>query len=313
MKSVNNTVSFKEHILKTGTASVQEYSAEHDNYVRKSQLREIWGRFCKNRVALLGLICLLLLIAMALFADVIAPEGYDNQDLYNKFAPPSAEHWFGTDNVGRDIFDRVVHGSRISLTVGMISVSIAAVVGILLGSIAGYYGGRTDNIIMRILDVFMSVPGILLSLSIAAALGPGLFNLMIAVGIGSVPGYARIVRASILSVKEQEYIEAAHCIGCSNARIIFRHVLPNCLAPIIVQASIVMAAAIILAAGLSFIGLGVQPPAPEWGAMLSSGREYIRDYQYLVLFPGLAIVVTVLAFNLLGDGLRDALDPRLKQ
>ena len=264
MKSVNNTVSFREYILKTGTASVQEYSAEHDNYVRKSQLREIWGRFCKNKIALLGLICLLLLIAMALFADVIAPEGYDNQDLYNKFALPSAEHWFGTDNVGRDIFDRVVHGSRISLTVGMISVSIAAVVGILLGSIAGYYGGRTDNIIMRILDVFMSVPGILLSLSIAAALGPGLFNLMIAVGIGSVPGYARIVRASILSVKEQEYIEAAHCIGCSNARIIFRHVLPNCLAPIIVQATLGVASAILVASSMSFLGLGLEPPIPEW-------------------------------------------------
>ena len=313
MKSVNNTVSFKEHILKTGTASVQEYSAEHDNYVRKSQLREIWGRFCKNRVALLGLICLLLLIAMALFADVIAPEGYDNQDLYNKFAPPSAEHWFGTDNVGRDIFDRVVHGSRISLTVGMISVSIAAVVGILLGSHAGYYGGRTDNIIMRILDVFMSVPGILLSLSIAAALGPGLFNLMIAVGIGSVPGYARIVRASILSVKEQEYIEAAHCIGCSNARIIFRHVLPNCLAPIIVQATLGVASAILVASSMSFLGLGLEPPIPEWGAMLSVGRPYIRDYWHLVAFPGMAIMITVFSLNVFGDGLRDALDPRLKQ
>ena len=261
---MNNTVSFREYILKTGTASVQEYSAEHDNYVRKSQLREIWGRFCKNKIALLGLICLLLLVAMALFADVIAPEGYDNQDLYNKFALPSAEHWFGTDNVGRDIFDRVVHGSRISLTVGMISVSIAAVVGILLGSIAGYYGGRTDNIIMRILDVFMSVPGILLSLSIAAALGPGLFNLMIAVGIGSVPGYARIVRASILSVKEQEYIEAAHCIGCSNARIIFRHVLPNCLAPIIVQATLGVASAILVAAVHELFGpWRCSPPSPS--------------------------------------------------
>ena len=266
MKSVNNTVSFKEHILKTGTASVQEYSAEHDNYVRKSQLREIWGRFCKNRVALLGLICLLLLIAMALFADVIAPEGYDNQDLYNKFAPPSAEHWFGT-----------------------------------------------DNIIMRILDVFMSVPGILLSLSIAAALGPGLFNLMIAVGIGSVPGYARIVRASILSVKEQEYIEAAHCIGCSNARIIFRHVLPNCLAPIIVQATLGVASAILVASSMSFLGLGLEPPIPEWGAMLSVGRPYIRDYWHLVAFPGMAIMITVFSLNVFGDGLRDALDPRLKQ
>lgn len=270
-------------------------------------------RFLKRKVSIVGLVILAIFFLMATIGPFLCQYDPLAQDTTIISQGPSAEHWFGTDNVGRDIFDRVVHGSRISLTVGMISVSIAAVVGILLGSIAGYYGGRTDNIIMRILDVFMSVPGILLSLSIAAALGPGLFNLMIAVGIGSVPGYARIVRASILSVKEQEYIEAAHCIGCSNARIIFRHVLPNCLAPIIVQATLGVASAILVASSMSFLGLGLEPPIPEWGAMLSVGRPYIRDYWHLVAFPGMAIMITVFSLNVFGDGLRDALDPRLKQ
>ena len=274
---------------------------------------DVWRRIRSDKVAMVSLAVITIIALMAVFAPILCPYKYETTDLLATNLGPCSEHWFGTDNVGRDIFDRVVHGSRISLTVGMISVSIAAVVGIFLGSLAGYYGGKTDNIIMRILDVFMSVPGILLSLSIAAALGPGLFNLMIAVGIGSVPGYARIVRASILSVKEQEFIEAAHCIGCSNARIIFRHVLPNCLAPIIVQATLGVASAILVASSMSFLGLGLEPPIPEWGAMLSVGRPYIRDYWHLVAFPGIAIMITVFSLNVFGDGLRDALDPRLKQ
>ena len=308
MKSVNNTVSFKEHILKTGTASVQEYSAEHDNYVRKSQLREIWGRFCKNRVALLGLICLLLLIAMALFADVIAPEGYDNQDLYNKFAPPSAEHWFGTDNVGRDIFDRVVHGSRISLTVGMISVSIAAVVGILLGSIAGYYGGKLDAIIMRILDIFVAFPFMVLAIAIVAILGNGVMNLLIAMWIVSWPPYTRLVRSEVLIAKNSEYVQAAKTLGYSDFSIIMRHILPNVISSSVVYAASDIVMCIMTAASMSFLGLGVPPNTPEWGAIISNGKSFITGgYWWISTMPGVVMAVVGLGFSLLGDGLNDLL------
>jgi len=279
---------------------------------KRGQFKEILRRFAKNKAALLGFAVILILTLCSLFPSVIAPYGYDDQQLSQRFLSPSGQHLFGTDEFGRDIFSRVVYGCRISLAIGLVSVSISCVLGIILGCIAGYYGSLVDNILMRIVDIMLAIPNILLALSIVAALGTGFFNLMLAIGIGAVPGYARIVRASILSVKEQEFIEAARATGASDWRIIMQHILPNCMAPIIVQATMSIANAVLSAAALSFIGLGISPPTPEWGAMLSSGRSFIRDYWFVVTFPGMAIMITVFAFNLFGDGLRDALDPRLK-
>ena len=292
----------------------QSNSALNKSSKRKksNQLLETWKRLKKSKLAVVGLVIIIILFLVAIFANVIAPYGYAKQNLQATFQSPSAKHIFGTDEFGRDIFSRVVFGSRISLEVGFIAVTIAVIIGGLLGAMAGYYGGKIDNFIMRSMDVLLAIPQILLAISIVAALGPGLINLMIAVGISSIPGYARIVRASVLSVKDQEFVEAARAVGSSNARIIFKHIIPNVMAPIIVQATLGVALAILTAAGLSFIGLGIQPPTPEWGSMLSSGRGYIRDYWYMTMFPGLAIVITIFALNVLGDGLRDALDPRLK-
>ena len=282
---------------------------------KRSMALEIWRRLRKNKMAMLGLVILVMLALTAIFADVIAD--YDTkviaQDIKNRLQGPSMEHWCGTDEFGRDIFARLVHGSRVSLVVGLISVSISLLMGGALGAIAGYYGGRGDNVIMRIMDIFLAVPSILLAMTIVAALGTSLINVMLAIGVSGIPGYARIVRASVMSIKDQEFVEASRAIGAKSPTTIFREILPNCLAPIIVQATLSVAGAILSTASLSFIGLGVQPPSPEWGAMLSGGRNYLRDALHLTLFPGLAIVITILALNLLGDGLRDALDPRLKQ
>ena len=282
---------------------------------KRSMALEIWRRLRKNKMAMLGLVILVMLALTAIFADVIAD--YDTkviaQDIKNRLQGPSMEHWCGTDEFGRDIFARLVHGSRVSLVVGLISVSISLLMGGAFGAIAGYYGGRVDNVIMRIMDIFLAVPSILLAMTIVAALGTSLINVMLAIGVSGIPGYARIVRASVMSIKDQEFVEASRAIGAKSPTTIFREILPNCLAPIIVQATLSVAGAILSTASLIFIGLGVQPPSPEWGAMLSGGRNYLRDALHLTLFPGLAIVITILALNLLGDGLRDALDPRLKQ
>jgi ABC-type dipeptide/oligopeptide/nickel transport systems, permease components len=278
-----------------------------------SFIGETFTRLMKNKLAVFGLIVLAGLVIVAIFADQIAPYAYDEMDLLNKFQSPGKGHIFGTDEFGRDIFSRVVYGSRISLRVGFIAVGISVVAGGLLGGIAGYYGGKMDNFIMRAMDVIMSIPATLLAISIAASLGPGLTNLMIATGIASIPTYARIVRASVLGIKGQEFVEAAKAVGTRDLTILRKHILPNCLAPIIVQATLGVAFAILTAAGLSFIGLGIEPPTPEWGAMLSNAREYVRDYSYMTLFPGLAIAVTIFSLNVLGDGLRDALDPKLRQ
>lgn len=279
---------------------------------KRSQWLEVWRRLKQNKSAMLGLAIIMVLILSALFADIIAPFGIDDQNLMNALQKPNSTHWFGTDNFGRDIFSRVVHGSRISLQVGFIAVGIAMITGGILGAVAGYYGGRLDNFIMRMMDILLAIPSILLAISIVAALGPGLSNVMIAVGISSIPSYSRIVRASVLTLKDQEFVEAARAVGANDVRIIGRHIIPNSMAPIIVQATLGVAGAILSAAGLSFIGLGIQPPTPEWGAMLSSGRQFIRDYPHMTAFPGLAIMITIFGLNLLGDGLRDALDPRLK-
>lgn len=273
---------------------------------------EVWKRLKRSKMAIIGLIILSFIIIIAIGADYIAPYGFDEQDLMNAFQSPSSDHWFGTDEFGRDIFSRVIYGSRVSLSVGFIAVGIALIIGGFLGALAGYYGGKIDNIIMRVMDILLAIPSMLLAISIVASLGPGLTNLMIAVGISSIPTYARIVRASVMSIKGMEFIEAAETAGSSDLRIIFKHIIPNSLAPVIIQATLGVAGAMLTAAGMSFIGLGIQPPNPEWGAMLSGGRAYIRDYSYMTMFPGLAIMITILALNLLGDGLRDALDPKLK-
>ncbi len=279
---------------------------------KNAKSRDIIRRFLKNKNAVVALVFIIILIITALIPSLIAPYGYDEQDYSNTLKSPSGGHWFGTDDFGRDIFSRVVYGARISLIIGVLSVSIASLLGTTLGCISGYYGGKVDNLIMRMIDIMLAIPNILLAMSLVAMLGISATNLIIAIGIGTVPEFARIVRASILSEKEQEYIEAARSIGASDFRIIMNHILPNCLAPIIVQATMSIAISILSAASLSFIGLGIAPPTPEWGSMLSSGRPFIRDYWFVVTFPGLAIVLSVLSFNMFGDGLRDALDPKLK-
>lgn len=282
-------------------------------FKKRSQAGDVLRRFMKNKAAVLGFVIVAILVLCALFPGVIAPYSYDKQVLSERFIFPCWEHLMGTDEFGRDIFSRIVYGSRISLSIGIASVSFSCVIGIVIGAVAGYYGNVMDNVLMRILDIMLAIPSILLAMSIVAALGNGFTNLIIAIGIGAIPGYGRIVRASVLSEKEKEYVEAARACGASDFKIIVKHILPNCLAPIIVQATMSIATAILSAASLSFIGLGIEPPTPEWGSMLSAGRSYIRDYWFVVTFPGLVIMMTVFAFNLLGDGLRDALDPKLKQ
>ena len=280
---------------------------------RRAQRKEAWVRLYRNKAAMVGLAILLMLFIVAIFAPIIAPYHYDEQNYQIANQYPSFAHPFGTDNLGRDILSRLIYGSRVSLQIGFIAVGIGAVVGGLLGAFAAFYGKAVDNIIMRCVDIVLAIPSTLLAISISAALGPGLTNAMIAIGSGSAPNYARIVRASVLTVKEQEFVESARCVGAGDLYIIIREILPNALSPIIVQATLGVASAILSAAALSFIGLGIQPPSPEWGAMLSAGRVYIRDFWPIVTFPGLAIMLTIFALNLFGDGLRDVLDPRLRR
>ena len=281
---------------------------------KRSQFLDVWLRLKKSKAAIVGLLLIGIFICMAILAPVLV--SYENDALKmnvrERLQSPGFDHWFGTDELGRDIFARIVYGTRISLFVGIISVSIALTLGGTLGAIAGYYGGKIDNVIMRILDVLLAIPAVLLAITIVAALGASMLNLMIAVGVSNIPGFARVVRAAVLSVKDQEFIEAARAIGAKDHTIILRHVLPNSMAPIIVFATLKVATAIMATASLSFLGLGIQPPTPEWGSMLAAGRSYIRDHMYIVLYPGMAIVLTVLSLNLIGDGLRDALDPKLK-
>lgn len=279
---------------------------------KRSQLKEVWRRFCRNKQAMIGLAMLLLLIFAAVFANVIAPYDPVEQNLLIRLQGPSAAHWFGTDELGRDIFSRILYGARISLTVGLIAVSISCVAGCALGAIAGYYGGILDTVIMRISDIMMAIPSILLNISIVAALGTGLQNVMIAIGVSSVPAYCRIMRASLLSLKNQEFVDASRVAGSTDFYIIMHHIIPNSLAPLIVQATLKIGGAILSCASMSFIGLGIVPPTPEWGAMLSTGRDFLRDAPHLTAFPGLAIMFAVFSMNLIGDGLRDALDPKLK-
>lgn len=279
---------------------------------KRSMTMEVVQRLARNKMAMLGLAIVVIMALLCLAAPLIAPFDYDEQNIMIKFTKPNSTYIMGTDNLGRDIFSRILYGGRISMCVGLVSTAISAILGTILGAIAGFYGGKIDNIIMRILDVFMAMPTLLLAISISAILGSGVSSAMIAVGVSQIPNFTRIVRGPILAIKGQEFVESARSIDASDRRIIFKHILPNVLSPLIVQISLSVANGITTAAGLSFLGFGVQPPNPEWGAMLSGGRQYIRDFPYLVTFPGLAIALIVVSMNLFGDGLRDALDPRLK-
>ena len=279
---------------------------------KESMFFMTWKRLAKNKLAVAGLIVLIITALLAVFAPIAAPYGYEEQDLFNTLAGPSREHWLGTDNLGRDMLSRLIYGGRNSLTLGLISVALAAALGVILGAVSGYYGGKVDMVIMRRLDVLQAVPAILLAIAISATLGPGYMNCILALTISQIPGFTRMTRASCLNVQGMEYVEAARSINARERRIIFKHVLPNAISPIIVQATMSVATAILTSASLSFIGLGVQPPQAEWGAMLSAGRSYIRSNPHVIIYPGITIMIVVLSLNLLGDGLRDALDPRLK-
>lgn len=280
---------------------------------RQSRIGEIWRRLKVNKGAVAGLAIILLLTAMAVFAPYLAPYNPDKFNVGPRLSAPSMKNLLGTDSFGRDQLSRIIYGARISLYVGFIAVGIGAICGGFIGALVGYYGGRIDNILMRLMDVLLAVPQIILAIAIVGALGANLVNLMIAVGVSQIPRYARIVRASALSVRGQEFIEAARAIGASDLRIILENILPNCMAPIIVQSTLGVASAILSAAALSFLGLGIQPPTAEWGSMLSLGRQYMRNAPHLTFFPGLIIAVVVMSLNIFGDGLRDALDPKLRQ
>ncbi|MFP7486741.1 ABC transporter permease [Priestia filamentosa] len=277
-----------------------------------SSFREGWRSFKKNKLALVGGAIVLFFILLAIFAPVIAPEGVNEQKLQERLQAPSSEHWFGTDDFGRDVFSRVLHGAKTSLWVGFFSVMGSIIVGSFLGIIAGYYGKIADAIISRIFDILLAFPSILLAIGIVAVLGPSLQNALIAIAVINIPNFGRLIRSRVLSVKEEEYILAAKAIGMSDHRILFHHVLPNSITPIIVQGTLAVATAIIEAAALGFLGLGAQPPNAEWGRMLADSKQYLIQAPWTMIFPGVAIMLVVLGFNLLGDGLRDALDPRMK-
>lgn len=283
-------------------------------FKKKSIAHELWLRFLKNKTAVIGLIVFSIIVTVALTAPLIAD--YNNVvikiNIAERLQTPSMKHWLGTDELGRDILARIVYGAQISLLIGISAIFVSLMVGLVLGGTAGYYGGKIDSVIMRAMDVFLCLPDVLLALAIIAAFGNTKLNLIIAIGLSFSPKFSRVVRAAVMSVRDNEYIEAARSIGARDNRIIARHVLPNCIGPIIVQVTLYVANAILTIAALSFIGLGIQPPTPEWGNMLASGRTFMRDFPHIVMAPGLAIFFTILALNLLGDGLRDTLDPRLK-
>lgn len=274
---------------------------------------EAWKEFRRNRLAIVGMGIVLFFILLAIFANVLAPETIDEQKLGQRLLAPSFEHWFGTDDFGRDILSRIIYGARISLWVGFFAVLGSSAIGSFLGLIAGYYGRWVDTLISRSFDIMLSFPSILLAIAVVSVLGPSLRNALIAIAIINIPNFGRLVRSRVLSVKEEEFVMAARAVGMNDSRIIFHHILPNSLAPIIVQGTLAIATAILEAAALSFLGLGAQAPEPEWGKMLADSRQYIIQAPWTVIFPGLAIMLTVLGFNLLGDGLRDALDPKMKK
>lgn len=276
----------------------------------ESKLKQMWDALVQNKAAVVGMVVIIFLIFIAIFGKWLMPYDPNYGDMAINKQPPSAAHWFGTDEQGRDIFSRIIDGTRVSLSVGLQAVGFALVLGTVFGAIAGYKGGKLDTIIMRFMDVMMSIPDILLAITLMAALGRGIDKAVIAIGLVTIPEYARIVRGSIMSIKDSEYVQAAKVIGNNDFTIIFKHILPNVLSPIIVRATLGISAAILNTAALGFLGLGVQPPYAEWGDMLGRARSFIFEAPYMLIFPGIAITITVLAFNLLGDGLRDAFDPK---
>lgn len=273
---------------------------------------QLAGLLAKNPLALLGILIITSLVLVALFAPLIAPESPVGQDLANRLQPPGALHWMGTDELGRDIFSRVVYGSRITLLIVALVAVISAPLGLLIGAVSGYFGGWIDKILMGITDVFLSMPKLILALAFVAALGPGIENAIIAIAITAWPVYARIARAETLTFRQSEFIAATQMLGASNTRIIIFHILPLCTSSMIVRVTLDMAGIILIAAGLGFLGLGAQPPLPEWGAMISRGRTFILDQWWVATMPGIAIIIVSLGFCFLGDGLRDVLDPRHK-
>lgn len=285
---------------------------QNDTWKKRSRLAETWRQLKKNKVAVVCLFVIIAVFLVALFAPLIAPYSYEQQDYSNIYAKPSAQHLLGTDGTGRDILSRLIYGTRQSLQLGVVSTAIASVIGIVIGAIAGYYGGWTDNLIMRFFDIYQSIPMFLLCVTLAAIMGPSLTNATLAIGISMIPGPARMMRASILSVREMDYVESAKAVHASNSYIIRHYIVPNAIAPLIVYVTMSIGMNVLSGAALSFIGLGAQPPIPEWGAMVSDARNIMREHGTLALYPGICIMIVVLAFNLLGDGLRDAMDPRLK-
>lgn len=304
---MNNLVKEKDNL----TAETAQVKAQK----KRSCLAEIWRQLKKNKGAVVGLVTIALIVILAVGAEFVLDYDEDvvNPNYEQRLNSPSLEHPFGTDEYGRDVLARVLYGARYSLMIGFVAVLVSLAIGVTLGSIAGFFGGMVDNVIMRIADIFISIPSILLSMAIISAWGQTMFNLMVAVGLCSAAAFTRVARASVMTERGKDYVEAARAIGATNLQVIFKHVLPNSLAPIIVQATMRIAGAIISAASLSFLGLGVPIPMPEWGTMLSSSRRFMRDKAYLTLFPGVAIMITVLSFNLFGDGLRDSIDPKLKR
>lgn len=293
-----------------GTKSPSVFESEEEPY-RGKQI-STWARLRRSPAAMIGLVLIGLLLVVALAADLVASQGIDDQDLRKGLLPPSREFPLGTDEFGRDVLSRIIHGSRISLQVALVTAAISAVVGVALGAIAGYVGGKVDYVIQGMVDISWAFPTVLLAIFLVAMLGRSLMNVMFAVGLGYWGGFARVVRGQVLSLREWDFITAARAIGAKDLRILFRHILPNCLAPVIVMSTLMMADAILIEATMSYLGMGAQPPIPSWGSIIAGGRSYLRLAPWVTSFPGVAIMLTVLGFNLLGDGLRDALDPRLK-
>ena len=284
----------------------------YDRSKKPGSLPYVWKHISKNPGAMIGLFLICFILVMSFLSPYVMKYQYSKVNMYESYAKPSLEHPFGCDELGRDIMARVFYGARFTLSIGFGAVSLAAIFGILIGSMAGYFGGKLDTLLMRVLDVLQTFPGLVSSIAVATVLGPGLTNCIIAIGISYMPAFARLIRANILAIRGAEFIEAAQIINCSTRRIIFKHIIPNSISPLIVQFSLMVAQAGLTASTLSFLGLGIKPPMPEWGSMIASARNYIRDYPHMVFIPGLFIMITVLSLNLIGDAIRDALDPKLK-
>ncbi len=290
---------------KNASASLEEMKSE-------GQLRQVFHRLRKNKSAMVGMCIFAFVVLVAILAPVISPYGYADMDMSNTFCKPCLAHPFGTDNFGRDMLSRVIWGARYSVSLGVCSVLLGLVAGVVLGLLAGYYGGWIDFIIMRFCDIWQSIPGMLMTIVVCSVLGTGWLNTVLALSIGQIPGGVRMIRAQLLSLREQEFIEAEHAINCPAWKLMFKHMLPNAISPMIVSTTMAVGGMIMASASLSYLGVGVQPPTPEWGALITAGREYMRNSGYLMLFPGLAIAITIFSLNLFGDGLRDAMDPKLK-